>query len=169
MPIEASSDAVVRRAALHAALGDPGRLTIVDTLAWGEASPGELSARLGMTSNLLAHHLRVLEDAGLLTRHRSEGDRRRSYVALARDVLDLLVPTAPALAAERVGFVCTNTSARPQRAAAMWNAHSRAPAPPAGPPPPPGVHPGATAVAGRRPPALVPPPPRHVHDVLDPA
>ena len=83
MSTEASSGSVVRRAALHAALGDPGRLTIVDTLAWGEASPGELAARLGMTSNLLAHHLRVLEEVGLVTRHRSEGDRRRSYVALA--------------------------------------------------------------------------------------
>ena len=64
MSIEAVS--VVRRAALHAALGDPGRLTIVDTLAWGEASPGELAAQLGMTSNLLAHHLRVLEEVGLV-------------------------------------------------------------------------------------------------------
>jgi protein-tyrosine-phosphatase/DNA-binding HxlR family transcriptional regulator len=160
---------VVRRAALHAALGDPGRLTIVDTLAWGEASPGELSARLGMTSNLLAHHLRVLEDAGLLTRHRSEGDRRRSYVALARDVLDLLVPTAPALAAERVVFVCTHNSARSQLAAAMWNDHSPVPATSAGTHPAPRVHPGAIAVARRRHLALVPAPPRHVHDVLDPA
>ena len=141
---------MVRRAALHAALGDPGRLTIVDTLAWGEASPGELAARLGMSSNLLAHHLRVLEDAGLLTRHRSEGDRRRSYVALARDVLDLLRPTAPALVAERVVFVCTHNSARSQLAAAMWNDHSPVPATSAGTHPAPRVHPGAVAVARRR-------------------
>jgi protein-tyrosine-phosphatase/DNA-binding HxlR family transcriptional regulator len=167
MPIEASSDAVVRRAALHAALGDPGRLTIVDTLAWGEASPGELAARLGMSSNLLAHHLRVLEDAGLLTRHRSEGDRRRSYVALARNVLDLLIPTAPALTAERVVFVCTHNSARSQLAAAMWNDHSPVPATSAGTHPAPRVHPGAVAVARRRHLTLAPTPPRHVHDVLD--
>jgi protein-tyrosine-phosphatase/DNA-binding HxlR family transcriptional regulator len=167
MSTEASS--VFRRAALHAALGDPGRLTIVDTLAWGEASPGELAARLGMTSNLLAHHLRVLEDAGLLTRHRSEGDRRRSYVALARGVLDLLQPTSPALAAQRVVFVCTHNSARSQLAAAMWNDHSPVPATSAGTHPAPGVHPGAVAVARRRHLALVPSPPRHVQDVLDPA
>jgi len=117
MSIEAGS--VVRRAALHAALGDPGRLTIVDTLAWGEASPGELAAQLGMTSNLLAHHLRVLEDAGLLTRHRSEGDRRRSYVALRRAALDLLTPAGPAVTAERVVFVCTHNSARSQLAEAI--------------------------------------------------
>jgi protein-tyrosine-phosphatase/DNA-binding HxlR family transcriptional regulator len=167
MSTEASS--AVRRAALHAALGDPGRLTIVDTLAWGEASPGELGARLGMTSNLLAHHLRVLEEGGLVTRHRSEGDRRRSYVALARDVLDLLVPTSPALVAERVVFVCTHNSARSQLAAAMWNDHSPVPATSAGTHPAPRVHPGAVAVARRRHLALVPAPPRHVHDVLDPA
>jgi len=44
-----------RRAAVHAALGDPGRLAIVDALTWGEASPGELGQRLGMGTNLLAH------------------------------------------------------------------------------------------------------------------
>ena len=159
---------MVRRAALHAALGDPGRLTIVDTLAWGEASPGELAARLGMTSNLLAHHLRVLEDAGLLTRHRSEGDRRRSYVALNRNVLDLLQPSSPALVAERLVFVCTHNSARSQLAAAMWNDHSVVPATSAGTRPAPRVHPGAVAVARRRHLALVPAPPRHVRDVLDP-
>jgi protein-tyrosine-phosphatase/DNA-binding transcriptional ArsR family regulator len=167
MSTEASS--VVWRAALHAALGDPARLTIVDTLAWGEASPGELAARLGMTSNLLAHHLHVLEDAGLLTRHRSEGDRRRNYLALNRDVLDLLQPTSPALMAERLVFVCTQNSARSQLAAAMWNDHSPVPATSAGTHPAPRVHPGAVAVAHRRHLSLVPAPPRHVHDVLDPA
>jgi ArsR family transcriptional regulator, arsenate/arsenite/antimonite-responsive transcriptional repressor / arsenate reductase (thioredoxin) len=169
MSTEASSGSVVRRAALHAALGDPGRLTIVDTLAWGEASPGELAARLGMNSNLLAHHLRVLEDAALLTRHRSEGDRRRSYVALACPVLDLLVPPSPALAAERVVFVCTHNSARSQLAAAMWNDHSPVPATSAGTHPAPRVHPGAVAVARRRHLSLVTATPRHVRDVLDPA
>jgi protein-tyrosine-phosphatase/DNA-binding HxlR family transcriptional regulator len=167
MSTDTTAGAAVRRAALHAALGDPGRLTIVDTLVWGEASPGELAARLGMTSNLLAHHLRVLEETGLVSRHRSEGDRRRSYVALALDVLDLLVPTAPALVAERVVFVCTHNSARSQLAAAMWNDHSPVPATSAGTHPAPRVHPGAVAVARRRHLSLVPTPPRHVDDVLD--
>jgi protein-tyrosine-phosphatase len=167
MSIEAGS--VVRRAALHAALGDPGRLTIVDTLAWGEASPGELAVQLGMTSNLLAHHLRVLEQVGLVTRHRSEGDRRRSYVALRRAALNLLTPAGPPVTAERVVFVCTHNSARSQLAAAMWNDHSPVPATSAGTHPAPRVHPGAVAVARRRHLALVPAPPRHIHDVLGPA
>jgi ArsR family transcriptional regulator, arsenate/arsenite/antimonite-responsive transcriptional repressor / arsenate reductase (thioredoxin) len=168
MSTEASNDGVTRRAALHAALGDPGRLALVDNLAWGEASPGELATRLGMTSNLLAHHLRVLEEAGLVSRHRSEGDRRRSYVALRRAALDLLTPAGSPLAAERVVFVCTHNSARSQLAAAMWNDHSTVPATSAGTHPAPQVHPGAVAVARRRHLTLVPAPPRHVRDVFDP-
>jgi protein-tyrosine-phosphatase/DNA-binding transcriptional ArsR family regulator len=160
---------LARRAALHAALADPGRLAIVDTLSWGEASPSELAARLGMTSNLLAHHLNVLAEVGLVTRHRSEGDRRRSYVALIHDTLDTLTPAGAPQAAERVVFVCTHNSARSQLAAAMWNTTSPVPATSAGTHPAAQVHPGAVAVARRRHLALVPTPPRHLSDVLDPA
>ena len=77
---------VVRRAAVHAALGDPGRLAIVDALLLGEASPTELQQLLDMPSNLLAHHVRALEKVGVLARHRSEADRRRTYLALAEKV-----------------------------------------------------------------------------------
>ena len=52
-----------RRAAIHAALADPARLRIVDTLTVGDASPSELAAMLAMPSNLLAHHLNALERA----------------------------------------------------------------------------------------------------------
>jgi ArsR family transcriptional regulator, arsenate/arsenite/antimonite-responsive transcriptional repressor / arsenate reductase (thioredoxin) len=173
MSAEANEDGgLAWRAALHAAMADPGRLAIVDTLSWGEASPSELAARLGMTSNLLAHHLKVLAEVGLVTRHRSEGDRRRSYVALARDTLDTAAAphTAGALqAAERVVFVCTHNSARSQLAAAMWNTASPVPATSAGTHPAPHVHPGAVAVARRRHLALAPTQPRHLRDVLDPA
>ena len=50
------------RAAVFAALGEPVRLALVDRLATGDASPGELAADISLGSNLLAHHLRVLED-----------------------------------------------------------------------------------------------------------
>ncbi|MCF7547451.1 helix-turn-helix domain-containing protein [Pseudonocardia sp. WMMC193] len=158
-----------RRAALHAALGDAGRLAIVDVLAWGEASPSELGERLGMPSNLVAHHLKVLADIGLLTRHRSEGDRRRTYVALVRERLDDLRPVGLLVAAQRVVFVCTQNSARSQLAAAMWNDASPVPATSAGTDPAPEVHEGAIAVARRRHLSLVPAPPRHVRDVVAPA
>ena len=51
------------RAALHRALGDPGRLALVDVLALGDASPSALQQTLGMSSNLLSHHVDVLVEA----------------------------------------------------------------------------------------------------------
>src|ERR1700756_3244907 len=89
-----------RRAVIHAALADPARLRITDTLLSGDASPSELGAMLAMPSNLLAHHLHVLEQAGIIPRRRSEGDRRRTYLQLIPGTLDALAPP-PARAARR--------------------------------------------------------------------
>ncbi|HSL38105.1 MAG TPA: metalloregulator ArsR/SmtB family transcription factor, partial [Arthrobacter sp.] len=80
-------DGLRARAAKHAALADPARLRMVDLLTLGDFSPSELQAELGMPSNLLSHHLRTLEEAGLVVRHRSEADRRRSYIRLAAGAL----------------------------------------------------------------------------------
>ena len=118
---------VAARAAVHAALADPARLLITDTLAVGDVSPSELAAMLGMPSNLLAHHLHVLEQAGLLTRRRSEGDRRRSYLRLVPGTLDSL-SRPPSRRARRVLFVCTANSARSHLAAALWRRASKVPA-----------------------------------------
>ena len=74
-----------RRAAMHAALADPARLAITDTLADGDASPSELAAMLAMPSNLLAHHLRVLEDAGMVARRRGTKERFKIQVPIARE------------------------------------------------------------------------------------
>ena len=117
------NDELVRRAAVHAALGEPGRLAIVDALLLGEASPTELQRLLAMPSNLLAHHVRTLEKVGVLTRHRSEADRRRTYLTLAPGAFDTLRP-ATAHDAVRVVFVCTHNSARSQLAVALWNGAS---------------------------------------------
>ena len=137
-----------RRAALHAALSDPARLRIVDTLSIGDASPSELAAMLVMPSNLLAHHLRVLEGEGLITRTRSEGDKRRSYLRLVPEVLDELTPP-PLRAVARVVFVCTANSARSQLAAALWRHASPVPATSAGTHPAERIDPGAIAAAER--------------------
>jgi protein-tyrosine-phosphatase/DNA-binding HxlR family transcriptional regulator len=158
---------LARRAAVHAALGDPGRLAIVDALVLGEASPSELQHLLDMPSNLLAHHVRVLERAGVVARHRSEGDRRRTYLALAAGALGSLQPVADRDAV-RVVFVCTENSARSQLAAALWSGESRVPVTSAGTHPARAVHPGAIAAARRRRVALAPSTPRHVTDVLRP-
>lgn len=162
-----------RRAAMHHALGDPTRLAIVDALAFGEAAPVELQAALGVPSNLLAHHVRVLDEAGVTRRSRSQGDRRRSYLGLVPGALDALIPAAHR-EAPRVVFVCTQNSARSQLAAAIWNAGSwnagsAVPATSAGTRPAPAVHPGAVAAARRHDLALRATTPRHLHDVVEPA
>lgn len=138
-----------RRAAVFAALGDPGRLAIVEELALCDRSPSELAERLGIGSNLLAHHLDVLEAAGLVRRRRSAGDGRRRYVRLAPDLPDGLVRTEPVVAAD-VLFVCRHNAARSQFAAAYWNRRSAIPASSAGTRPAPRVHPLAVRAAGRR-------------------
>ena len=116
-----------RRAAVHAALADPARLRITDALDAGDASPSELAAMLQMPSNLLAHHLRVLEEAGLVARRRSDGDRRRTYLRLVPGTLDSLASPG-LLPARRVLFVCTANSARSHLAAALWRRASKVPA-----------------------------------------
>jgi ArsR family transcriptional regulator, arsenate/arsenite/antimonite-responsive transcriptional repressor / arsenate reductase (thioredoxin) len=147
MNTEQDSD-LTRRAAVHAALADPARLLITDTLADGDASPSELAGMLAMPSNLLAHHLRVLEEAGLVTRHRSEGDRRRSYLRLVPGALDTLAGR-PQRSARRVLFVCTANSARSHLAAALWRQASRVPTASAGTHPVGAIDPGAIDAARR--------------------
>jgi ArsR family transcriptional regulator, arsenate/arsenite/antimonite-responsive transcriptional repressor / arsenate reductase (thioredoxin) len=139
---------LARRAVLHAALADTARLQITDTLLTGDASPSELAAMLAMPSNLLAHHLGVLEQAGIITRRRSEGDRRRTYLQLNPGALDAVAaPTARA--ALRVLFVCTANSARSHLAAALWRRASNVPAVSAGTHPAAAIDPGAVAAAQR--------------------
>lgn len=136
------------RAARHAALGDPHRLAIIEALTTSDRSPAELQAGLGIASNLLAHHLDVLEAAALITRHRSAGDGRRRYVAVDQAALATLGLSGgggpqPAL------FVCSLNSARSQLAAALWRSLSSEPAFSAGTHPAEHVHPGAIAAADR--------------------
>jgi ArsR family transcriptional regulator, arsenate/arsenite/antimonite-responsive transcriptional repressor / arsenate reductase (thioredoxin) len=161
------SSSVVRRARLHAALGEPARLAIVDRLLLGDASPGEVGRELGLPSNLLAHHLKLLEQAGVLQRSRSEGDHRRTYLRLNAAALAGLVPTG-ALAAPRVVFVCTHNSARSQLAAALWKRRSRVPTTCAGTQPAPRVHPRAVATARAHGLSLARAQTRHVDEVLQP-
>ena len=163
MSAERNSD-LARRAAMHAALADPSRLAITDTLLTGDASPSELTALLAMPSNLLAHHLHVLEQAGVLTRRRSEGDRRRVYLRLVPSTLDLPA-AAPAAAVSRVLFVCTANSARSHLAAALWRRSSRIPAASAGTQPAERIDPGAIAAAGRHRLPLPRLRPRHISEV----
>ena len=141
---------VEHRARLHGALGDPLRLRVVEELRLGDLAPGELAGRLGIPSNLLAHHLKQLEEVGLVARQRSEGDGRRTYVRLAVGLLAAVAPVAgPPVVAPRVVFVCSHNSARSQLAHAAWRRASAVAAASAGTRPASRVHPAAVA-AGRR-------------------
>jgi protein-tyrosine-phosphatase/DNA-binding HxlR family transcriptional regulator len=153
-----------RRAIMHAALADAARLQITDTLLIGDASPSELAAILAMPSNLLAHHLHVLAQAGIITRRRSDGDGRRTYLQLIPSALDSLAPP-PARAALRVLFVCTANSARSHLAAALWRRASTVPAVSAGTHPAETIDPGAIAAAKRHHLPLPRLRPRHIDTV----
>jgi protein-tyrosine-phosphatase/DNA-binding HxlR family transcriptional regulator len=142
------SSALHLRAARHAALGDRHRLAIVDELARSDRSPAELGGRLDLESNLLAHHLAVLERVGLVERRRSSGDGRRRYVHLVRAALDELTPTTRHRPTAAL-FVCTRNSARSQLAAAMWRRVTGEPGESAGTRPAGAVDPRAVA-AGHR-------------------
>lgn len=53
---------------VFAALADPTRLAIVEQLARGEATVGTVAAPHNMALPSISKHLKVLENAGLLTR-----------------------------------------------------------------------------------------------------
>jgi protein-tyrosine-phosphatase len=149
MTTEPTDDRDLRlRAAGHAALSDVGRLRVVDALGEGDLSPRDLAARLGMSSNLLAHHLKVLQAAGLIRRTPSESDGRRTYVRLLPDALGSLSGhRVPALPEQRLVFVCSGNSARSQLAAAVWVDRTGRAAASAGTRPVEAIHPKARSVA----------------------
>ena len=136
------------RAALHAALSDPHRVALCDELALSDRSPSDLAGTLDIPSNLLAHHVAVLERAGLVERVRSGGDGRRRYLRLRPErFLDVL--PRPVAGARSVLFVCTRNSARSPLAAALWSRASDVPGASAGTHPAERTHPLAVAAAAR--------------------
>jgi protein-tyrosine-phosphatase/DNA-binding HxlR family transcriptional regulator len=143
------TEQVSHRARLHGALGDPIRLAIVDELTSTDRSPSELAAMLAIDSNLLAHHLGVLEELGIVERIGSQGDRRRRYIRLIPTALDGLHPGGP-ICAGRIVFVCTENAARSQLAQAIWNQTSSVLAISGGTHPAEHLHRGAIEAAERR-------------------
>jgi protein-tyrosine-phosphatase len=137
---------VAARARIHAALGDRHRLLMVDELMLSDRTFQELAIAADLPGNLAAHHLGVLEAAGLIERHASEGDQRRRYVSLRRDRLDDTVrPHVPTPA--HVVFLCTHNSARSQFAAALWHERTGLAADSAGTDPAEHVNAGAVEAA----------------------
>ncbi len=67
----ASSDTDrLRFAAVGRALADPKRLCVLESLAAGELSVGDLSTRVGCQVPNMSQHLAVLRSAGLVTTRR---------------------------------------------------------------------------------------------------
>ena len=59
-----------RFAAVARALGDPKRLCVLESLAGGEASVGDLALRVSCQVPNMSQHLAVLRSAGLVTARR---------------------------------------------------------------------------------------------------
>jgi DNA-binding transcriptional ArsR family regulator len=62
-----------------AALADPTRRAILERLAQGDATVGELAEPFRMTMPAISKHLSVLERAGLITKSR-DGQRRHCRI-----------------------------------------------------------------------------------------
>jgi ArsR family transcriptional regulator, virulence genes transcriptional regulator len=69
-----------RSAAVARALGDPKRLCVLESLAGGEASVGELASRVSCQVPNMSQHLAVLRSAGLVATRR---DGNTVYYRLA--------------------------------------------------------------------------------------
>jgi DNA-binding transcriptional ArsR family regulator len=67
------------------ALADPTRRGIVEALARGSQSAGELAARLDVTAAVLTRHLRVLREGRLVTVALDPDDNRRHIYELVPD------------------------------------------------------------------------------------
>ena len=72
---------------VFAALADPTRRDMVARLASGDATVNELAAPYRVSLQAVSKHLRVLEDAGLVSRTR---DAQRRPVHLEAEVFDLM-------------------------------------------------------------------------------
>ncbi|GAB3347383.1 ArsR/SmtB family transcription factor [Modestobacter lapidis] len=76
-----------RLSRVFAALADPTRRDMVARLAAGDATVNELAGPYQVTLQAVSKHLKVLEDAGLVSRTR---DAQRRPVHLEAEVFDLM-------------------------------------------------------------------------------
>jgi DNA-binding transcriptional ArsR family regulator len=76
-----------RLSRVFSALADPTRRDIVARLAVGDATVNELAAPYQVTVQAVSKHLKVLGDAGLVSRSR---DAQRRPVHLEAEVFDLM-------------------------------------------------------------------------------
>ncbi|TFV67794.1 UNVERIFIED_ORG: ArsR family transcriptional regulator [Bacillus sp. AZ43] len=72
---------------VFSALADPTRRDMIARLAIGDATPSELAAPFDVSLQAVSKHLKVLEDAGLVSRSR---EAQRRPVHLEAEVFDLM-------------------------------------------------------------------------------
>jgi protein-tyrosine-phosphatase/DNA-binding transcriptional ArsR family regulator len=162
---EAAPD-VMERARVLSALGDPHRLSVVDLLQVQDLSPDAIAEKLEIPGNLLAHHLKILEKAGVIRREHSQNDKRRTYVQLVPDFWHGLLSPPADMAAFRVVFVCTHNSARSVIADALWREASDVPSTSAGTHPADRINPRARKAAERAGLTIAQKVPQSIDDVL---
>jgi ArsR family transcriptional regulator, arsenate/arsenite/antimonite-responsive transcriptional repressor len=79
-----------RLAAMFKALGDPTRVRLLSLIAagdGGEACICDLTDPVGLSQPTVSHHMRLLVDAGLVTR---EQRGKWAYFAIVRETLEAL-------------------------------------------------------------------------------
>lgn len=76
-----------RLSRVFAALADPTRRDIVARLSEGDATVGRLAEPYGVSVQAVSKHIKVLEDAGLVSRSR---DAQRRPCHLEAEVFDLM-------------------------------------------------------------------------------
>lgn len=68
-------------------MADPTRRRIFLLLMKGEICNCEMSGLLGLSQNLISHHIRQLRKAGLISARRDEWDQRWVYYSIDRQAL----------------------------------------------------------------------------------
>lgn len=75
---------IAEMTAVLKALAEPNRMRIFAELMQGDSCNCELQERLGLAPNLLSHHFRILEKAGLVHSRRDRIDGRWIYYSVDR-------------------------------------------------------------------------------------
>jgi ArsR family transcriptional regulator len=78
---------IERLSQIAKALGHPKRIAILDALIKGVQCNCEIAAQLGLADNLISHHMRILEEAGLVQSERDPVDARWVYYSVDPEAL----------------------------------------------------------------------------------
>lgn len=115
---DSSGETIEDLALVLRALSHQWRLKILNLLMEGVQCNCEISQRLGLSLNLISHHMRILREAGLVESERDAKDARWIYYSINKDeVQDLAVKLSRLLDVSRIqprspscGPQCCDTS-----------------------------------------------------------